>query len=159
MQNIKLLTIQMKLSPTELWFSDTSLLLYLSLSWTVWHDQLFKSYKDSNILCKFKFYIFAFVSRYPGTSIHHISTAGSSMLLSLHFIRSDISQLPLLYIVLFISLFQIYLAIYFVFADLVLFGQYLYYNMCWKRKHKGNNLHFFVLYSLLDLSCPADPIW
>jgi len=77
------------------------------------------------------------------------------MLLSLHFIRSNISQLPLLYIVLFIYLFQIYLAIYFVFADLVLFGQYLYYNMCWKRKHKGNTLHFFVLYSLLDLSCSS----
>lgn len=31
---------------------------------------------------------------------------------------------------------QIYLAIYFVFADLVLFAQFLYYNICWKRKYK-----------------------
>ncbi|KAL4221181.1 PQ loop repeat-containing protein 2 [Mactra antiquata] len=32
---------------------------------------------------------------------------------------------------------QVYLAIYFVFADLVLFAQFLYYNLWWKKKHKG----------------------
>ncbi|KAH3822172.1 lysosomal amino acid transporter 1 homolog [Dreissena polymorpha] len=32
---------------------------------------------------------------------------------------------------------QIYLAIYFVFADLILFVQYLYYNFHWKKKHRG----------------------
>lgn len=32
---------------------------------------------------------------------------------------------------------QIYLAIYFVFADLVLFTQFLYYNLYWKRRFKG----------------------
>ncbi|XP_053379540.1 lysosomal amino acid transporter 1 homolog [Mercenaria mercenaria] len=31
---------------------------------------------------------------------------------------------------------QIYLAIYFVFADLVLFAQFLYYNLYWKNKYK-----------------------
>lgn len=32
---------------------------------------------------------------------------------------------------------QIYLAIYFVFADLILFGQFLYFNLWWKRRYKG----------------------
>lgn len=32
---------------------------------------------------------------------------------------------------------QIYLAIYFVFADLILFGQFLYFNLWWKKKYKG----------------------
>lgn len=31
---------------------------------------------------------------------------------------------------------QIYLAIYFVFADLILFAQFLYFNLWWKRKYK-----------------------
>lgn len=32
---------------------------------------------------------------------------------------------------------QIYLAIYFVFADLILFSQFLYFNLWWKRRYKG----------------------
>lgn len=31
---------------------------------------------------------------------------------------------------------QIYLAIYFVFADLILFAQFLYFNLWWKRRYK-----------------------
>ncbi|WAR13847.1 LAAT1-like protein [Mya arenaria] len=64
-----------------------------------------------------------------------VSIQGISLLLILMWTLGDTAnlvggiltkQLPL----------QIYLAVYFVFADLVLFAQFLYYNCYWKKKYK-----------------------